>query len=409
MQHTRPSTRHAARSAALLAPCALCTLAAAQSATFTTPGMPVRATATGSGQIDRFSSEFNPAIGGVIDAVADWTDRRGSEDDGLAAEVRAFELSLNGRVDPDWWAYATVVAADDEVAVEEAAAHFSGLDSRTTLRFGRFFADFGKQMQAHIHDLPYPDRPGVLAEYLGEELAGVGAQVDHWWPTGDASALRASLALFTDIEGGHAHGDDEPEGAERTLAERKQLDELALTARVTQFMDVGERGVFQWGLSGRHLADFTFEDAPNALSTDGLSNTVVGLDLTYGLDSADGLSGWTFGGEYLVQSGDLAAEANSGLTALDVLNDDVSGFYAWGERRFDTTHAAGLLFSQFEHPERGAPEEREVTAYLTRKHSEFARVRFALSYSDSDEDGDALRAMVQLTTFFGPHAHGVNW
>lgn len=387
--------------AALL--CAAAT-ATAQSPTYSTPGMPQRA---GTGQTDRFSNEFNPAIGAVLDAFADWLDADGGED-GLDADVRSFEVTLNGRVDPSWWAYAVVVAADEEVEVEEAAAHYTGLDSRTTLRFGRFFADFGKQMQAHVHDLPYPDRPGVLAEYLGEELPGVGAQVDHWWPTGDASALRASFAVFADLET-HGHGEAEPEGAEVALADRKDADELALTARLTQFLDVGANGVLQWGLSARHLPEFAFVDEANALEAEGLANTVVGLDLTFGLDAEDGLSGWTFGGEYLVQTGDLSAEANGGLTALDVLDDDVAGFYVWGERRFDQRHAAGLLFSQFEHPEADAPEDLEVTAYYTRNMTEFARLRFALSQLDSDEDGDATRALVQLTTYFGPHAHGVNW
>ena len=41
--------------------------------------------------------------------------------------------------------------------------------------------------------------------------------------------------------------------------------------------------------------------------------------------------------------------------------------------------------------------------------SEFARLRFAVSQLDSDEDGDTTRFLVQLTNFVGPHSHGVNW
>jgi len=385
--------------------------ALAQQPAFTTPGMPVGAQAAvdSSGQTDRFTNAFNPAIGAVLDAIFDWVDDDSGED-GFDAQVRSFELTFNGRIDPTWWAYATVVATEEEIEVEEAAAHYTGLDSNTTLRFGRFFVDFGKQMQAHIHDLPYPDRPGVLREYLGDELPGVGAEVDHWWTTGDTSALRASLGLFADLEGGHGHGEeDEGEGVEQTFDDRKDLDAFALTARVTQFMDVGERGVFQWGLSGRYLPEFGYVDEANMLEATDLSNTVMGVDLTYGLDSEDGLSGWTFGGELLVQSGDLSAEPDGSLTTLEVLDDDVAGYYVWGERRFDVKQSAGLLFSSFEHPEADAPTEDEVTAYYTRHLSEFARLRFAASQRWSDEDGDSTRLLVQLTTYFGPHAHGVNW
>jgi hypothetical protein len=378
--------------------------AVAQGPAFSSPGMPVRRTAAADG---RFSNEFNPAIGVVLDAILDHLDTDGGED-GLDGRVRALELTLQGRVDPEWWAYAAIVSDGEEIEVEEAAAHYTGLDSNTTLRFGRFFVDFGKQMQAHVHDLPYPDRPGVLAEYLGEELPGIGAQVDHWWATGDASALRVSFAVLTGLEA-HDHGDEGEEGVALETAERQELDELALTFRATQFFDVGETGVLQWGVSARHLPEFGLHDETNMLEEEGLSNTVYGLDLTYGLDSEDGLSGWTFGGEYLVQSGDLSAEANGGLTDLDVFDDDVAGFYAWGERRFDQRNAIGVLFGSFEHPEPGTPNEDEITAYYTRNLSEFARLRLAVSHYESDEDGDATRVLLQLTTFLGPHAHGVNW
>ncbi|MEZ5980654.1 MAG: hypothetical protein R3F34_20935 [Planctomycetota bacterium] len=375
----------------------------AQQSAFTTPGMP---TSRSSGQTDRFSNEFNPAIGAVIDAVADWRDPDGGED-GFDATLRALEIGINGRVDPDWWAYAVVVAEEDEIGVEEAAAHYLGIGGNTTLRFGKFFADFGKQMQVHIHDLPYLDRPDVLAEYLGEELPGVGAQIDHWWATGDASALRVSFGVFADLGGEHEDEGGSP--VETVLADRRGLGDLAFTGRVTQFFDVGENGVLQWGLSARHLGDFSFEDEEDGLEATGLSNTVYGADLTYGWTDASGLSGWTFGGEFLVDDGDLSAEPNGGLTALDVFDDSVSGWYAWGERRFDAYNSVGAVLGGFEHPEPGTPRDFRVTGFYTRNLSEFARLRLSVGQLDSDEGGDETQVALQLTTFFGPHSHGVNW
>jgi hypothetical protein len=382
---------------------ALATPLGAQDNAFTTPGMPVRAS---SGQTDRFSNEFNPALGAVIDAFVDYRDPDSGEH-GFDAELRSFELSINGRIDPNWWAYAVAVASEEDVAVEEAAAHYTGLSSNTTLRFGRFFADFGKQMQAHVHDLPYLDRPGVLAEYLGEELAGVGAQADHWWATGSSSALRASLGVFAELEGGHH--DAEGGGVEAQLADRRGLGDLAFTARVTQFMDVGEDAVFQWGASARHLADFTFVDEVNTLEAAELSNTVAGVDLTFGIDDESGLSGWTIGGEYLMAIGDVGAEPDGGLTALEVFDDEVGGFYAWGERRFDRSNTLGFLVGTFEHPEVETPSDSEYSLYFTRNMTEFARLRLQVTQFDSDEAGDETRVALQLTTFFGTHAHGVNW
>lgn len=380
--------------------------AAAQDTLFVTPGMPQLRRLEG-GQTDRFTSDFNPAIGAVVDAFADWSDPDGDED-GFDLRLRSFELTLNGRIDPNWWGYAVLVGAEDEFTVEEAAAHYTGLGTNTTLRFGRFFADFGKQMQVHTHDLPYPDRPGVLAEYLGDELPGVGAQFDHWWATGESSALRASFGIFSELGGEHGHGEEEEEGPELALAGRRDAGDLAFTARVTQFMDVNDNTVFQWGASARHLGDFAFEDEENDLTVAELSNTVYGVDLTLGIDDDSGLAGWTFGGEYLMASGDIGAEVVNPAT-LEVLDDDVSGFYVWGERRFDQFNSAGVLFGSFEHPEEEKPTDDEITAYYTRNMSEFARVRVFATFEDSEEAGETTTVGIQLTGYFGPHSHGVNW
>lgn len=375
--------------------------ASAQGPIFQTPGMPIWAA---SGQVDRFSNQGNPAIGALIDGFADYVDPGESGDDGLDLFLRSFEMTVNGRVDPNWYGYAVVVYADEEVELEEAAVTYAGFDSNTTVRFGRFFTDFGKQMQAHIHDLPTPERPGVLSAYLGEELPGVGAQLDHWWATGDESALRASFAVFGEFE---LEGEGEGPIIEQT--ERKDLEDLSLSARVTQFMDAGERGVFQWGASARRVGDFQFVDEGSGTSAAGLSNTVFGVDLTYGVDSVDGLSGWTFGAETLLAAGDLGAAFDPGSGDLLVNDDSALGHYLWAERRMDVTNTVGVMLSSFERFESENPLTTEVTAYYTRYFSEFARLRFAVSHADNEGDEDSTRALVQLTTFFGPHAHGVNW
>ena len=376
--------------------------ASAQNSPFQTPGMPIWAA---SGQVDRFSNQGNPAIGALIDGFADYVDPGDSGQDGMDLFVRSFEMTLNGRVDPNWYGYAVIVYADEEVELEEAAVTYAGFDSNTTIRFGRFFTDFGKQMQAHIHDLPTPERPGVLGAYLGEELPGVGAQLDNWWVTGDESALRASFAVFGEFE----LGEEGEEGPAIEQSERKDPEDLSLSARVTQFMDAGDRGVFQWGASARRVGDFQIVDEDSGSSAMGLSNTVFGVDLTYGVDSPDGLSGWTFGAETLLAAGDLGAAFDAGSGNLIVNDDSAIGHYLWAERRMDVTNTVGVLVSSYERLEAENPLTTEVTAYYTRYFSEFARLRFALSHADNEGSEDSTRALVQLTTFFGPHAHGVNW
>lgn len=406
-----PLTTAAALFCAALAPDTL-----AQGTQFSTPGMP----RVNRGQTDQFSSELNPAFGVVFDGIVDWLelDDDDAGDEGLDATLRSLELTTNAWIDPDAWGYAVIVADEEEVELEEAAVHYVGFPGNSTLRAGRFFVDFGKQMQAHVHDLAYPERPAVLREYLGEELAGTGIELDHWLATGDESALRFSVGLFDSLLEAHAHGEEgeEEEGGEQLGPERPDLDEVNFTARVTGFADVGESGVFQWGLSLRNVPEFTFELDSSGFEEDGNSSNVFGLDLTYGITDDTGLKGWTFGGEALLFDGDIGAEVDDAGTPADdsddtlvVLDGDVFGYYAWIDRQFGRTNSAGVLYSAFEHPEEEKPEDSELTLYYTRNLSEFGRLRFAVTQYDSDEGGDATRLLVQYTNFMGAHAHGVNW
>lgn len=383
---------------------ALGTTPALSAQTFQSPGMP----GTVTGQTDRFSNEFNPAIGGAFDVVGTWLDADQGEH-GLDLSLRSFELAANTWIDPNAWAYAVLVASEEELGLEEAAVHYLGFGSRTTLRAGRFFVDFGKQMQAHVHDLPYTDRPGVLREYLGTELPGTGAQLDHWFPTGDDSALRFSCGVFDSLAGDeHDHGESGTDGGpEIVVPERGTVHDLSFTARLTQFMDAGEDGVFQWGVSGRFLPEFAFEDDDSGAVRDGLSNSVLGLDLTYGLGDETGLRAWTLGGEFLRYSGDIAATAVG--PDLDVLDDAVDGYYVALDRKWSARDSAGLLYSAFEHPARGAPSDSELTLYYTRNLTEFSRLRFGVTLADRDEGSNSTLVTVQFTNLFGAHAHGINW
>ena len=80
-------------------------LASAQGAVFQTPGMP---NWSASSQLDRFSNVTNPAIGAMFDGFGAWTwDDDG--DDGAELFLRSFEMTVNGRIDPNWWGNGVVV------------------------------------------------------------------------------------------------------------------------------------------------------------------------------------------------------------------------------------------------------------------------------------------------------------
>src|SRR5439155_524277 len=101
-----------------------------------------------------FPSQFNPAIGLILDNVFSY-----SEKDRGNFEFRAAELGLSASVDPFARGYAIITGSPDGFEVEEAAIVTTSLPYNLTLKGGRFFADFGRLSKFHDHDLPFVNRP----------------------------------------------------------------------------------------------------------------------------------------------------------------------------------------------------------------------------------------------------------
>ena len=387
---------------------------------FQSPGMP--RTGNTSGQSGRFDNSFNPAIGLTLDLSGLYTDAAGSSNDGIDLELRSAELSFGAWVDPTAHAYANFNYVGDELELEEAAATYVGWDGNATMKAGRFFVDFGKQMQAHIHSLRTYDRPAVLRTFLGEELGGDGVQYNDWTTMGDSTVVRWSLGAFGAlVPHSHGHEGDEHEGAggPEFASEpifRPDLDELALTARLTGFADVSEASTLQLGASVRYLPGFEIHDETNEVVAEELSNTVVGLDATWSWLDESGTEGWTAGGEFLLIDGDLGGDTvedpdGDPLTDdsfINVIDDSATGFYAFVDYALDMRSSLGLQYSQVEVLEEGLPELDEWDVYYTHKLTEFQRMRFGVTRTEHEGDTDT-RVSVQYTLFLGPHSHGVQF
>ncbi len=387
----------------------LCPAAAAQGAAFQTPGSsaiaPLPRPQPETGQTDRFAAVFNPAFSFIVDGVFDHVDARGDAEteEGLNLEMRTLEFMAQSWVDPNAWAYFIAATEGEELAVEEAAVHYTGLGGNHTLRVGRFFLDFGKQMQTHVHELRTLERPLVLRTFLGDEVKGDGLQWDCWTPVGDTAAVRWSLGGFATLlpEG-------EEDGPEFAVATRQDAKDLSGSARVTGFMDVGERGVLQLGASARWIPRFDVSDDTG--TQEDLSSTVWGLDLTYGWTSDDALTVVTVGGEYLLNSGDTILEFDGGGALVGSSRASQSGFFVFAEYAWDKRHAVGLQFSLLELPLADEPTASETELYYSRWFSEYHRLRLALADHRSDgPEGDSVRVALQYTATLGAHGHGVNW
>lgn len=401
---------------------AFCMPAAAQGAAFQTPGMPSYPSAPYTSgqdlsQANRFSSVFNPAFSFIVDTVGDYIDFDGPADDGLNFELRTLELAGQSWVDPKAWAYFVAASDGETLNIEEAALHYTGLGGNSTIRAGRFFIDFGKQMQTHVHELRTIERPLVLRTYLGDEIKGDGLQWDHWVSVGDSTAIRWSIGAFGTLLPEESADFDSTTSAEQVVADRKDAGDLNFTARLTGFTDIGESGILQFGTSARFIPDYSFEFAPSGDTQTGLSNTVFGLDATYGWVNDTGLQHWTVGTEYLIDNGDNGSAIDDQGTPVDptddtvtVLDDSVSGYYAFVDFAWSPFQSVGLQYSQAELPDGNNTDLSEIDVYYTRQFSEFHRLRLDVSSFDSDlADEDSLRVALQYTAFVGAHGHGVNW
>jgi hypothetical protein len=392
----------------------------AQGSSIQSPGMPAQTypaqgQAADPGQSTRFSSVFNPAFSFIVDAAFDYTDPDDT-DDGFDATLRVFELGANAWVDPNAWAYFIGAADEEELTIEEAAVHYVGLGGNHTIRAGRFFIDFGKQMQTHVHELRTLERPLVLRTYLGEEVEGDGLQWDSWTSVGESTVLRWSLGGFANLLPEYVEDIDPLTQAAQEVTSPKDLQDFNFTARVTGLRDVGEHGLFQLGASARAIPSYDFVYEPTGVAEDDLTNVVYGLDATYGWVDDTGLKRWTFGGEVLANTGDNGSVINDpngtpgdGDETIQVLDDAEIGYFAFGDYAWDRYHSAGLQFSAAELPDGSDSDELEVEAYFTRLFSEFHRLRFVLAQFESDANEDAWRAAVQYTATLGAHGHGINW
>ena len=374
----------------------------AQVSGMTSPGAPGLGD---SGQTDRFSRDFNPAISLAVDLVGDWLDQDGGEGDGTAFDARRLDLLFASWIDPSAWAYATLAYEEDELQLDEVAIHYVGLPQRHSLKAGRFFVDFGKQMQAHLEELATVERPLVLREYLGEELAGDGVQWDWWRPLGDRTVLRTSAGLFMDLVSGHEHGHEEEHDADGATArpqveDRLDFDELSYTLRATALTEASPRVTVQGGVSLRQAPSFSL--AREDLLVSDLSNSILGLDLTWSRRDATSTRVLTLGGELLSLDGDLGLSSDA-----RVLDGRRTGFFVWGELELDRYRRVGAQYSEVELPLEEGSDLSELDLFYTQSLSEFLRLRTNVTLAEGGTD--STRVAVQLVGYVGPHGHGLNW
>jgi hypothetical protein len=367
-----------------------------------------------------FPSQFNPAIGLIIDTVASYKGQQGGN-----FELRAAELGLSASVDPFARAWAIITGSSDGFELEEAAIATTSLPYNLSLQGGRFFADFGRLSKFHDHDLPFVNRPVVLDEYVDGESQADGVQGSWLVPIGQYLTLTAGM--YNKI------GADNERVSNLTS---RQLSDFTYLGRAATFFSLTDANSVDLGLS--------LAGTPRVAEDLGEPRYLGGLDLTYRWIplGASGYRGFIWGTEVLVNSENqpiggfpddtavtnearlasaleapisspvvsripyrLSALPQQDATApLVFQRKNAVGLYSYAEYRFSRQLFAGFLFDWAESIDPGVGDTFAYSPYLTLWASEFQR--FRLEYTRFEAPGDhENQFFLQWTVIIGSHVH----
>src|SRR2546427_4839431 len=205
-----------------------------------------------------FPSQFNPAIGFIVDTVGSYGSKTRGD-----FELRAAELGISASVDPFARGYAIITGSNQGgFDVEEAAIVTTSLPYNLTAKGGRFFADFGRLSKFHDHDLPFVNRPIVLDHYVGGESQSDGLEVS--WLAPLDQYLTVTAGAYNKVGASNTRVDNTvPRG----------LEEFTYLARAATFFNLNDDNSIDLGVSDAYT--------PRVRVNDGGSRNLAGIDLTY--------------------------------------------------------------------------------------------------------------------------------
>jgi hypothetical protein len=332
-----------------------------------------------------FASQFNPAIGFVIDSVFSHTRQHKSN-----FEFRSGEIGISASVDPFVRGYGIINGTPDGVDVEEAAIVTTSLPYNLTIKGGRFFSDFGRLSKFHDHDLPFVNRPIVLDNYIGGESQSDGLEVNWLAPTSEY--LTFTAGMYNKI------------GADNDRVDNKtprDLSEFTYLGRVATFFSLTDSQSIDLGVSDAYTPE---------VRTEGLkARNLFGIDFTYRYTplASAAYRGLVWGTELLVNH-----EGRPGIPPTDDSPNqvfrykDAFGLYTYLEARLTRRYYPGLLLEYVEDIDRPGAWTRGISPYFTVWASEFQRLRLQYTHLDFNLPKRADdQFFLQWTVVLGSHVH----
>jgi hypothetical protein len=334
-----------------------------------------------------FPSQFNPAIGFIVDTVFSHSRQKKSN-----FEFRSAEIGISGNIDPFARAYGIINGTPNGVDVEEAAIVTTSLPWNLTVKGGRFFAEFGRLSTWHDHDLPFVNRPMVLDQYIGGESQADGVEVN--WLAPIPQYLSFTLGAYNKI------------GADNDRVDNnvpRDLSEFTVLGRVNTFFNLTDSLGLDVGASDAYTPEVRIEGLKR--------RNVFGVDLTlrYTPASQAAYRGFIWGTEMLVNH-----EARPGIAPTeDSPNQifrvrDSFGLYSYLEARLTRRYYPGLLYEYVQNIDRPSLSTWAISPYFTIWLSEFQRLRLQYTHLQSNRPGTQPtddQFFLQWTAVIGSHVH----
>jgi hypothetical protein len=337
-----------------------------------------------------FPSQFNPAIGLIIDTAFAYRQHEGNN-----FEFRSAELGLSASVDPFVRGYAIFNGTSDGFEVEEAALVTTSLPYNLTVKGGRFFADFGRLSKFHDHDLPFVNRPVALDRFIGGESRADGVEVSYLLPIEQYVTLTAGM--YNKLGADNDRVDD-------TVP--RDLGKFTYLGRAATFISLSDAHSVDVGVS--------YAYTPTVASEEKADRHLAGIDITYRYAplSQAAYRGLVWGTEVLFNRENRPVGGFPTDPTIPTVfeRNNAWGLYSYLEARLSRRFYPGFLFDYAQALDPGVGDTKAYSPYLTIWLSEFQRIRLQYTYRDQpgipQVPAHANQFFLQWTAVLGSHVHG---
>jgi hypothetical protein len=326
------------------------------------------------------------------------------------------ELNAAASVDPFAKAYVVVNGSADPVTgeeswgIEEAALQTTALPGNLEVKAGRFFGEFGRLGYIHDHELPFVNRPLVLAQYIGGESRTDGLQINWLVP--------AEHYISVTLGAGDQFGGDNPPNF---VGDTRHGSELNYWGRLSTYFDLTPDISLEPGISGlwnpRTDAQWAPDPANPAFPTVG-GNTftererrLVGVDVVLSWKPLrnNQFQTVTWGTEVL--HSDNRYDVGTAPLGSTLPSQSVSsyGLYSYLTYKFHRQWTAGIQYEWLENEVNNQAKTSAESANITWALSHWNQLRLQYTHTDNNaatglRPDDAV--YLQWAWIIGSHAHG---